>query len=190
MKRQAGAEMVEFILTLPFFFIVVFMFIDFGIVLFDKGTLNEASRIGARQASLFWIDPANYNNDPKNATEIRRNIRMKESMIVTAVDLYRDNILIKFASDTGTISPKDTYFVGMPSGDVTGSYPARTFIDVSGYALTINLCYPYRDFGLLSLLNINNATGCPTDANPTPPAPAPRQLILDARSRLTAESRL
>lgn len=186
-KRQIGAEMVEFIVMLLFFFIVLFIIIDFAILVFNKGTLIEASRIGARQGSLFWIDPSNYDMDPTDALAVRRNIRMKEAMIVTAVDYYRDHILMKFASDTGTIGP-DVYFQGMPSTDVSGSYPTRTFRDVSPYPVGVDLCYPHHDLGVLSLLNFTNTSGC-TSGNPTPSAPAPRQFILEVRTGLSTESR-
>lgn len=181
-KRQAGAEMVEFILTLLFFFIVLFMIIDFGILMYEKGTLTDAARVGARQGSLYWINPddtAAY--CPYNNRTPRDNVCMKEEMIITAVDNYRYKLLMKFGGDIGTINGQMSgagypFGAGLPS---TGGI----YEGVSGLGVTVDLCYSYRDFGLMALLHINHPTGCPGQA------PATRQIVLDSRTTLTTESR-
>ena len=104
LKRQAGAEMVETIVTMLFFFIILLLIIDFAILLFDRGTLAEASRIGARQASLYWIYPDDTSANtacPYDDLHPVQTVCMQEAMIVTAVDLYRNNILLKFNTIQG-----------------------------------------------------------------------------------------
>ena len=60
LRRQQGAETVEFMITLLLFFAVFLMIIEFAIVTYDRGTINNAVREGSRQASLYWVDPALY----------------------------------------------------------------------------------------------------------------------------------
>ena len=56
-RRQQGAHTVEFMLTLMLFLLVFLTVIEFAIVVYDRGTVNNTVRWGSRQASLFWIDP-------------------------------------------------------------------------------------------------------------------------------------
>ena len=105
--RQTGAETVEFLLTLILFFIVLFIIIDFCVIVFDKGTVVSAARVGARQGSLFWVNPDT--NDPLNGYDPdafpEANARIKETMIRTAVDVYLTPLL-----NPGNDSDLDTEF--------------------------------------------------------------------------------
>lgn len=182
-KRQLGAEMVETMVTLLFFFIILLLIIEFATLIYNKGALLEASRIGARQGSLFWINP---DNSAANCPYIENqsaanNVCMKEAMMVTAVNSWRNIALMKFGSEMGTINAEQT---GAGDAFGNGSATGGIFENVSGQNVTVDLCYPSRDFGLLLLLNLSNATGCPHGA-----APAPRQFILDARTTLSGEAR-
>lgn len=47
-KSQAGSNLIEFALVLPLLLILVFGIIDFGIALYDKAIITNASREGAR----------------------------------------------------------------------------------------------------------------------------------------------
>ena len=47
---QRGAELVEFILTLPLILAVAFIMIEFAVALTDQAVLTSASRAAARQA--------------------------------------------------------------------------------------------------------------------------------------------
>jgi len=60
-KCQRGASAVEFAIVLPLLLAFVFGIIEFGILLYNKAVITNASREGARAASLFYIkdDPAN-----------------------------------------------------------------------------------------------------------------------------------
>ena len=149
-KRQAGAEMVETIITLLFFFIVLLMIIEFGTLIFNKGALLEASRVGARQGSLFWINP---DNNAANCPYIENqapanNVCMKEAMIVSAVNSWRNIALMKFGPGTGTINAQSA-----GAGDVFGhgSATGGIFENVAGNTATVDLCYPSHDFRSCSL---------------------------------------
>jgi Flp pilus assembly protein TadG len=91
-RHQQGAETVEFMLTLLLFLFVFFMIVEFAIVTYDRGTINNAAREGARQASLYWIDPVLF--DPETPLE---NQRLKRSMVDTVMT-WAEQILIDPAS--------------------------------------------------------------------------------------------
>jgi Flp pilus assembly protein TadG len=52
-KCQQGASAVEFAIVLPLLLLFVFGIIEFGILLYDKAVITNASREGARAAALF-----------------------------------------------------------------------------------------------------------------------------------------
>ena len=49
-KRQRGAELLEFVITLPFILLIAFIFIEFAVALNNQAVLTEASRAAALQA--------------------------------------------------------------------------------------------------------------------------------------------
>ncbi len=50
---QRGAAAVEMALVLPLFLIIVFGIMEFGVILFDKAMVTNASREGARRGVVF-----------------------------------------------------------------------------------------------------------------------------------------
>jgi Flp pilus assembly protein TadG len=56
-KRQRGAEIVEFLIVLPFILIVLLLIIELGIGFANQAILANAARVGAREA-------ANCNGNP------------------------------------------------------------------------------------------------------------------------------
>ncbi len=87
--RQRGAETVEFLLTFALFLLVFFLIIDVAITLYNRGTVINASREGARQASLFWVDPLLF--DP---TTPELNQLLKRSMVESVMTWSETNLLI------------------------------------------------------------------------------------------------
>lgn len=49
---QTGAAMVEFAIVLPLFVFLIFVPIEFGFALYDKGVITNAARNGARSAII------------------------------------------------------------------------------------------------------------------------------------------
>lgn len=49
-RRQRGAELVEFVITLPIIIIVAFILIEFAVALHNQAVLTNASRAAALQA--------------------------------------------------------------------------------------------------------------------------------------------
>ena len=78
LKNQKGTEVVEFAIISVLLFLVLFGIIDFGILLFDKQVITNASREGARRGIV--------QNTP----------RISESEIQTVVKTYCQNYLVNF----------------------------------------------------------------------------------------------
>lgn len=56
MKNQKGVAAIEFAIILPVLIVLLFGFIEFSILLYDKAMLTNASREGAR-AGIVYSDP-------------------------------------------------------------------------------------------------------------------------------------
>ena len=56
LKAQKGAAAVEFAIILPVLVMLLFGIIEFGIILYDKAMITNASREGARAGILFHPD--------------------------------------------------------------------------------------------------------------------------------------
>ena len=56
LKAQKGAAAVEFAIILPLLLILLFGIIEFGLILYDKAMITNASREGARAGIVFDPD--------------------------------------------------------------------------------------------------------------------------------------
>jgi hypothetical protein len=54
LRGQEGGTLVEFAIIGPLFFLIVFGIIEFGILIYDKAMLTNASREGARHGIVFY----------------------------------------------------------------------------------------------------------------------------------------
>ncbi len=88
-RKQQGAEIVEFMITLLLFLLVFFMIIEVAIVVYNRGTVINASREGARQGSLYWVAPDLF--DP---TTPDQNQRLKRAMVDSVMSWAETNLLI------------------------------------------------------------------------------------------------
>lgn len=75
---QRGAAAVEFAIVCSLLFLLVFGIIEFGIMLYDKAMLTNASREGARAGIVYAPD--------RDATSVT-------SLVTEAVDLYAPNLI-------------------------------------------------------------------------------------------------
>lgn len=71
LRNEDGGAIIEFAIILPLVLIVVFGICEFGILLFDKAVITNASREGARAGIVFNFDPALPNPRTSNAEIIR-----------------------------------------------------------------------------------------------------------------------
>lgn len=118
MRRQKGAEVVEFAITSALLFLILFAIIEFSVALFDKATLTNAGREGARTGILFRPAP--------------RDIVSEDTAIRQAIDDYAADYLISLggaAAMTTEIQRTDL------SGN--GVFDA-------GDELTVTITYPYQ----------------------------------------------
>ncbi len=118
MSRQQGSEVVEFAIVSTLLFIILFGIIEFSVALFDKATLTNAGREGARTGILFRPGP--------------RDLVSEDNAIKQAINSYAAAYLISLggsATMTTTISRADL------SGN--GSFD-------SGDEITVTITYPYQ----------------------------------------------
>jgi Flp pilus assembly protein TadG len=79
-KKQKGAAVVEFALVLPLFLLIVFGIIEFGIGLYDKAVITNASREGARAGIVL------------------KNPKPTDADITSVVTNYTSNYLLTFGT--------------------------------------------------------------------------------------------
>ena len=104
-KAQRGAAAVEFAIVLPLLLLVIFSIVEFGVALYDKAMITNASREGAR------------------AGVVLRNPKPNKQDVTNVVLAYCQNYLITFgASNTPTVS--------VPSG-VGGTFGTPLTVTVS-----------------------------------------------------------
>ena len=110
-KCQRGASAVEFAIVLPLLLVFIFGIIEFGILLYDKAIITNASREGARTAILYHA-PTGL-SEPIPAGDVQ-----------TVVLSYCAAHLINFSSATPsvTVSPITMGAAGMKYRTVTVSY--------------------------------------------------------------------
>lgn len=68
LRGQEGVQALEFALVLPIFLVLVFGIIDFGLALYTKEVLANASREGARQGIRF-VTPILTDSDIETITK-------------------------------------------------------------------------------------------------------------------------
>lgn len=127
---EKGAAVVEFALILPLLLLLVFGIIEFGLLLYNKAMLTNASREGARAGIVYSADPVTGLD------------RLSKTEITQVVNNYCQNYLITFGTTpnlTVTTNP-----------DPTETVP-------SGQSLTVNVSYHYNF--LLVPAVITNLTG-------------------------------
>lgn len=118
LRDENGGSMVEFALIAPLLFVILFGIIEFGVLLFDKAMLTNASREGARAGIVYDFDSTTGTNHPDDAT------------IITTVQQYCQDYLISFGTGTALT--------------VAVSRTGSTSLDAAGDQLTVNVTYPFR----------------------------------------------
>jgi hypothetical protein len=120
MRNNKGAAMAELAITLPILLIVLFGIFEFGLIMYDKAVITNASREGARTGIVFRSDVSSGNYDPYT-----------ESEIIGVVSTYLDNGRRLIPPATYPVG----YSVGLPDGICTGpiAIPRPTLTVVVGY---------------------------------------------------------
>lgn len=109
MKNNKGAAMIEFTLVLPLLLTLVFGIIEFGIIIYDKAMITNASREGARGGIVMAVP------------------RISEGEIKGIVKNYCNTHLISLKGGTGpTITDSNIVVTG-----ALGSYPDNLTVTVN-----------------------------------------------------------
>ena len=118
MRDENGGSLIEFAIIAPLLFVILFGIIEFGVLLFDKAMLTNASREGARAGIVYDFDSSTGTNHPDNAT------------IIAAVQQYCQDYLISFDSSSAV--------------NIAISRSGSPSLDSAGDQLTVNVTYPFR----------------------------------------------
>lgn len=114
-KNQNGAAVVEFAVILPLLLLLVFGIIEFGVLIYNKAMITNASREGARLGIVF-----------------RTNRGTVEAEVRDRIDDYLNNYLINFGGNTDhTVSfdPIDPSVISTGQTlEVTVTYPYNFLI--------------------------------------------------------------
>jgi hypothetical protein len=113
MQDEKGTAVVEFAIVAPLLFLILFGIIEFGILLYDKAMITNASREAARAGIVF-----SYPN------------RISDGEIRQVVTNYCENHLISFGAGS-TLSIPDPIRTGNEAGDsltVIVIYPFRFLV--------------------------------------------------------------
>jgi Flp pilus assembly protein TadG len=138
-KNEQGAALLEFAIVLPLLLVILFGIIEFGILLYDRAMLTNASREGARAGIVYAYDD---NLTPNDSTD----------------DFYHPTI----ASIEGVAEQYcQDHLISFGGGSTLNVTVTRTG-DAAGDILTVSLTYPFRFLvfsNVIGLLgdNIGNA---------------------------------
>ena len=100
-RNERGAAVVEFAIISVLLLMIVFALIEFGILMFDKHILTNASREGAR------------------AGIVMRNPRVSDDAIEAIVNAYAEKFMVSFGA-SGTLDTKVTPLEALRSTTSTG----------------------------------------------------------------------
>lgn len=117
-SRQGGSELVEFAIASTLLFMLLFGIVEFSVALFDKATITNAGREGARTGIVFRPSP--------------RDAVAEDGAIRSAISDYAEDYLISLGGPAEmdvTITRTDL------NGD--GNFNA-------GDELNVTVAYPYQ----------------------------------------------
>ncbi|MBK1719250.1 TadE/TadG family type IV pilus assembly protein [Thiocystis violacea] len=99
-RCQWGGETVEFALLAGLFFLLLFGIIEFSIAMYNQGILLHSSRVGAREASLYWLDVTqiSLDSDPED------DQRVKISEVDDAITNFAGRFMISFTDATTAVA--------------------------------------------------------------------------------------
>ncbi|MDI5921126.1 pilus assembly protein [Halomonas sp. LR5S13] len=125
LRRQQGSETVEFAISATLLFLLLFGIIEFSVALYDKATLTNASREGARKGILFRPDP--------------RDVAAEDAAIEEAIRDYAEQYLISLGGPAEMAISITRSDPTMPPGSdviVTVDYPYQ-FLLLPGFVGTL-----------------------------------------------------
>lgn len=118
LRNEKGAAVVEFAVVLPLLLMIVFGIIEFGLLIYNKAMITNASREAARAGIVYSTDPS---------TGVLN--RLDEPGLEAIVNNYCQNYLITFSST--------------PQPVATDANPPNPETLPSGQLLTVTVTYHY-----------------------------------------------
>lgn len=139
-RLQTGIAAVEFALILPVLLVILFGIINFGIYMYDKAVITNASREGARAGIISVVSGKGLGGS--ECAEINAG----NSGISTAqcvVNNYVANNLVTFGTPTLTVTA---------SHSGTGCSITPLPVGSNSCKLTVNVTYAFDGIGFLDLV--------------------------------------
>ena len=143
MKKQKGAQAVEFALVLPFLILIIFAVLDFGMLVYNKAIITNASREGARSGVVLSAAAWNAANVRQTACNYAR------SALITV------SPGTKTTTCTGTIDPVITVYSGVNANCPT---PTGITAPAFGEPVALMISYPVSGFSLGSWWGLGTGT--------------------------------
>ncbi len=109
-RKRSGLLSAELIMVLPVFAIVLFGLFEFSLLFFARGELAEASRVGARKATLPGVTPEEVESEVRNVL----SPRLQDTLEVKVQPGYRsgDVVTVALAVDMTAASPDLLWPIG------------------------------------------------------------------------------
>ncbi|MEA3469136.1 MAG: TadE/TadG family type IV pilus assembly protein [Thermodesulfobacteriota bacterium] len=134
-RSEKGVSAVEFALISPLLFVLTFAIVEFGLLLFDKAVVTNASREGARAAIVYSseLDAAGTPQyDPLTKQEVKEVVKSYANPLLInlgvagANDLSDADIVITYYDSAGAVV-SDAESEGDVKVDVTYTYDFLVF---------------------------------------------------------------
>ena len=122
-RRQQGTSLVEFAFVAPVFFMLLFGIIEYSVILFDKATITNASREGARTGILFRDGDRSVGG---------ANLAAEKTLIENVVNDYASAYLLSLGGSSSITT------------NVTRTDRNGNGVFDVGDDLTVNVSYPYN----------------------------------------------
>jgi len=135
-RSRTGSQVVEFALILPILLVLVFGIIDFGLAMFDKAVVTNASREAAR-AGIVYREP-----------------RVTAAEVQAIAANYCSNYLVTFGASTPTVAVER----GVPDPDTGNVTWTSGAVMDSGDFLRVTVTYVYNYGTIGSLLPLSPLT--------------------------------
>lgn len=136
-RSKTGASAIEFALIAPFLFVLTLGVIEFGILLFNKAVVTNASREGARAAIVYDTDGSDYT--PLSLAEIEETVRRYTNGYLINLGLSGDQ--------------------NLGAGDIDVVYESGVPVSGEDVTVTITFTYDFLVFPNLTRLLGGNSTG-------------------------------
>lgn len=138
LRKQEGAEVVEFAICSTLLFLILFGIIEFSVALFDKATLTNASREGARTGIVFRPKPRDTTEGGTEDTAIRQ-----------AIQNYTADYLISLGGGDGALDIEITRRPEMSK---------QPHLFDAGDEIEVKVTYPYKFLILPELIGTLGGT--------------------------------